>query len=395
MIDADDDEAVQVARPLPAPMTPSKAQREAHECTHQPYRSWCPHCVAARRSNSQHRRSSSLQRPLPLLVANYCQLKNTDDGIEDITVLVARLYPARALLATVVDAKGPDGNAVARVANFIRDSGYSRMVYRTDHEASIRSLFEEAFRRSQRQGSLYNERLEQFTPETSAVREFQSNGKAGNAAQRVEDLVRTYKAALESRIKCKVPIGHPIMRWMAEHPASLYNRYVTNEDGATPFEVLHGQRFRCNIAEFGEQCLYFVPKKLRAKLNLRFRMGTFLGDTQNSNEAFVANAMGEVILRPEQLFELSNRAGGPSEQFLVWLEPPRNSGPQLLQSPMLTSKNFLILTPMETRRTQWKDRIIEAIIPGQGIKPFLSSRGLQCQILKNMELPTAAPDAKT
>ena len=74
--------------------------------------------------------------------------------------------------------------------------------------------------------------------------------------------MRTYKAALESRLKCKVPIGHPIMRWMVEHAASLYNRYVTNEDGATPFEVLHGQRFRGQIAEFGEQCLYFVPKKL-------------------------------------------------------------------------------------------------------------------------------------
>ena len=238
MIDADDEEAVQIARPLPAPMTPSKAQREAHECTHLPYRSWCPHCVAARRSNSQHRRSSSSQRTLPLLVADYCQLKDTDDGIEGITVLVARLYPARALLATVVDVKGPDDNAVARVANFIRDSGYSRMVYRTDQEASIRSLFEEAFRKSQRQGSLYNARLEQFTPAAPAVGESQSNGKAENAVQRVEDLVRTYQAALGSRLKCKVPIGHPIMRWMVEHAASLYNRYVTNEDGATPFEVL-------------------------------------------------------------------------------------------------------------------------------------------------------------
>lgn len=294
MIDADDDETVQVARPLPAPTTPSNAQREAHECTHLPYRSWCPHCVAARKSNSHHRRSSSSQCTLPLLVADYCQLKDTDDGVEGITALVARIYPARALLATVVDAKGPEDNAVARVANLIRDSGYSWMVYRTDQEASIISLFEEAFRRSLRQGNLYNERLERFTPGASVIGEAQSNGKAENAVQRVEDLVRTYKAALESRLQCKVPIGHPIMRWMVEHAASLYNRYVTNEDGATPFEVLHGQRVRGNIAEFGEQCLYFVLKKLRAKLNRRFRMGTFLGNTQNSNEAFVANAKGEV-----------------------------------------------------------------------------------------------------
>ena len=120
--------------------------------------------MAARRSNNQHRRSPFSQRTLPLLVADYCQLKVTDDGIEGITVLVARLYPARALLATVVDAKGPDDNAVARIANFIRDSGYSKMVYRTDQEASIRSLFEEAFRKSQRQGSYTTHNLNSSHP---------------------------------------------------------------------------------------------------------------------------------------------------------------------------------------------------------------------------------------
>ena len=147
IIDADDNEAVQVAQPLPAPIAPSKAQRDAHDCTHIPYRSWCPHCVAARRSNSQHRRSSSSSRTMPLLVADYCQLKDSEDGLDGVQVLVARLYPARAILATVVSAKGPEENAVARVAKFIRDSGYAKMAYRTDQEFSIRALFEEAFKR--------------------------------------------------------------------------------------------------------------------------------------------------------------------------------------------------------------------------------------------------------
>ena len=39
IIDADDNEAVQVAQPLPAPIIPSKAQRDAYDCTHIPYRS--------------------------------------------------------------------------------------------------------------------------------------------------------------------------------------------------------------------------------------------------------------------------------------------------------------------------------------------------------------------
>ena len=30
---------------------------------------------------------------------------------------------------------------------------------------------------------------------------------------------------------------------MAEHAASMYNRYVSTEDGSTPYQNLHGQRF--------------------------------------------------------------------------------------------------------------------------------------------------------
>ena len=36
-------------------MTPTLAEREEHERTHIPYRSWCKHCVAARASNPAHR----------------------------------------------------------------------------------------------------------------------------------------------------------------------------------------------------------------------------------------------------------------------------------------------------------------------------------------------------
>ena len=63
---------------------------------------------------------------MPRLVADYCQLKDSEDGLDGVQVLVARLYPARYILATVVNAKGPDENAVARVAKFIRDSGHAR-----------------------------------------------------------------------------------------------------------------------------------------------------------------------------------------------------------------------------------------------------------------------------
>ena len=295
IVDADDDSAVQPALCLPCPKTPSAAQVANHNITHMPYRSWCPHCVASRRPNSQHRSSSSeSERSDPLLVADYCFLRSSDDTVLS-TVLVARLYPSRAMLCTVVDAKGPEPNAVARLARFIRDSGYSKLVYRSDQEGTIRSLFEETFKAACREGVSRCPKLSQMVPEASAVGESQSNGAAENAVQKFEDLFRCYKSALETHLDAQIPIDKPVMKWLVEHTASIFNRYVCNPEGQTPYEALHGQRFKGKLAEFGERVFYYVPRRLRAKLNLRWRLGTFIGNSQATNEAFVAAGNGDVV----------------------------------------------------------------------------------------------------
>ena len=191
MIDVDEDAVVQNAEPLPEPRVPTRSQICSHNITHLPYRSWCKHCVAARRSNSPHLRATTpSQRSKPLLVADYCYVRDNLDK-ELATILVARLYPAKALLATVCPHKGVDSKVVARMASFIKDSGYRPIVYRSDQELSIRAMLEEAFKQSGREGALYNPDLHQMVPEASAVGESKSNGKAESSAQKVEDLLRT------------------------------------------------------------------------------------------------------------------------------------------------------------------------------------------------------------
>ena len=295
LIDADGDDVVQPARGMPMPKTPSAAEVAAHNLTHLPYRSWCPHCVAARRPNSHHLSSKSeSQRTDPLLVADYCYVRDSEDG-EVATVLVARLYPSMAMLATLVDAKGIDVNAVSRLSRFIRDSGYSKIVYKSDQEKPLRALLEETFRAAMRQGELHNPQLTQMVPEASAVGESQSNGRAENAVQKFEDLLRTYKSALETHLESRIAVDHPVMRWLVEHVASTMNRHLCNSEGMTPYEAIHGQRFRGKAVEFGERVFYYVPRKLRAKLNLRWRLGVFIGNAQSTNEAYVAASNGDVI----------------------------------------------------------------------------------------------------
>ena len=97
-IDLDSDEVIQVAQPLPQPKVPTAAQIAAHNLTHLPYRSWCPHCVAARRPNTHHRSSSPGQsRADPLLVADYCFVRDNDDD-EYPQKIAKRRSPKCALL---------------------------------------------------------------------------------------------------------------------------------------------------------------------------------------------------------------------------------------------------------------------------------------------------------
>ena len=41
----------------PAPRIMSRLEREQHELTHIPYRTWCPHCVRMRGRNTAHRQN--------------------------------------------------------------------------------------------------------------------------------------------------------------------------------------------------------------------------------------------------------------------------------------------------------------------------------------------------
>ena len=56
-----------------------------------------------------------------------------------------------------------------------------------------------------------------------------------------------------------------------------------------------GRKSSEKLVEFAEQVFYYVPKRLRAKLSHRWRIGTYLGLATSSNEHFVANRRGNVL----------------------------------------------------------------------------------------------------
>ena len=293
------------ALPLPRSMTP--AEKEEHDLTHLPFDNRCEICVATRGLNAQHRSAVEQLRVIPLLVADYCFLRFSTSSITR-TVLVMRLYPYRLFFGCVVPRKGADPLVVKKLANFIRDSGLSHFVYRCDREHAIGSIIDEScslLGRSAQKVTSDDDRKDLpfpvavveddepdaptevpkapapegpliMVPELTHPGESQSNGLAERSVGILEDFVRTTILALRVNIGVSFPADHPLVDWAVQHSAYLLNKYSLGTDGRTAYGRLHGAETKERICQFGERILWFVPKRLRGKLDQRYRYGIFL-----------------------------------------------------------------------------------------------------------------------
>ena len=201
----------------------------------------------------------------------------------------------RTTFGVVCDQKGRDPHVISRLAAFIRENGVRHIVYKSDQEESISAMAKEAIKQVGIAGEAYDPELHMAVPEHSAVGSSASNGRAERTAQIVEDLVRTYRSALQSRLACKLPSDHPVFRWLLEHAVGNLNRCSITPEGMTPYQHIHGKRVTQKQVEFGEKIFYYVPKRVRAKLDNRYHLGIYFGQVSSSNECYVATANGGVI----------------------------------------------------------------------------------------------------
>ena len=166
-----------VPRPAPSPYSPSKAEREAHEATHLPFRSWCSACVQGRADNPPHRRLPARpgdEQRLPEVHIDYAFLRRV--GSESLAKLVVmKVHPSRAVRAWVVPSKGTgEISSAERVVRGIREAGIrTPCVLKCDGEPSAEALREEVMRRLG----------DGAVPQSPPVGESESNGVVENGAK--------------------------------------------------------------------------------------------------------------------------------------------------------------------------------------------------------------------
>ena len=307
-------------KPMKAPPELTVEQWARHAITHLPYHPGCAICRACKLPNIAHGKSHEAERTIPLLVGDYAFCRDSkDEGLA--TLLILRILPYRLTFAFVVATKGPDPLVVTRIAKLITDCGLVHFAYRSDKEPAIIAMIQDACAMAGRKGvhvkgdnvedvledgdSATGEIQEDVhpravdsahvaVPEHSHPGESQSNGIAERAVQDLVNHVRVLKLALETNIKARLPAEHPVMAWLVEHAAYLLNRCVLGTDNRTAWGRLHGKESTERICEFGEKVLWYVPKKQRAKLDVRWRHGLFLGRSMNSDQNFIGLPDGSV-----------------------------------------------------------------------------------------------------
>ena len=274
-IEEDKIEEAKVAKAGRSPYTPTQRERDDHEGTHLPYRSWCADCVAGRRNNPAHRRMAAEEHQVPEVGMDYCFIRRRAED-DTTTVLVIKDRDSRAIRAHVLRYKGTCLEEAADLATQgIQGFGHKgKLQIKTDNEAALLDL----------RRTVVGKLDAGILPIKPPPGESQSNGSIEAGVKTFKGLLRVHLLALERKADMHLPTGHPLMKWLVEHVTDLTTKYLVGHDGKSAYNRLFGKQVHEEGFEFGEKVLYKTrpTKDANVVLDARWVPGVFLGKTWGS-----------------------------------------------------------------------------------------------------------------
>ena len=276
-----------------SPLLPSSEEVDKHDATHYPYRSWCKICVAAMGREDPHRRRRDKrdeETDLPTVSMDYEMLE------EKITTLVVKDNESGSTLCYDCVVKGPtDTWVVKQLVNDIEHWGRKDICLKSDGEPAMLAL----------QRAVADMRTSRTVLRNPPVYNPQSNGAAEKAVQDVSGHMRVLVLALEARLKTKLDLTLPIIKWVIRHAAFLHSKYCVGHDGLTPYRRLMGRTWSGVAIEFGEKVLgklalkkSSTQKKTKSgkrKLANRSVEGVYVGVYHRTGEHIIVKKDGEAI----------------------------------------------------------------------------------------------------
>ena len=129
------------ARIIRAPPRPTPEMIAAHEVSHLPFRSWCAFCVRGRGQSCAHPRVDQGDESLPVIAVDYMFGGTPDAPATDLPILIVHDRWSKSVWSHPVPAKGiEDPHGSRSLLRDLEETGYKRLVLKSDQEASIRAL---------------------------------------------------------------------------------------------------------------------------------------------------------------------------------------------------------------------------------------------------------------
>lgn len=189
MLDDGGEEALKVKAPT-GPATPSQAEREQHELTHVPYRSWCQHCVAARAADKAHPRSTGEEEGLPKIEFDFGFVgKEEDDACIPLLNMCDVGYGC--LSAILTQSKAMTEYITESALHFVESLGHNAALLQSGQEPVLITVLKVVQQKRKKRTLLRH----------GARGSHQSQGHVEAANRVVHGVVRALWSALETRIR--------------------------------------------------------------------------------------------------------------------------------------------------------------------------------------------------
>ena len=233
-VDADVDVEAEVQRAAVDPGQPTRGQREEHNLTHFPFRSWCRACVLGRAKDKPSRtiKAQFAESVLPRVRMDYCFLTEDVDKesgehgeteVESarttITVAVMQDSLTKSVWSYAVESKGSmEEWMVQQACEDLETIGLKneRIVLKSDQEPAMVDVLKEIQKKRECDfGSALD---------NSRVGDSDSNSTIDSAIGSFEGVARTLRIALEEKIGTKVAASDPIIPWLIRHAGHIITR---------------------------------------------------------------------------------------------------------------------------------------------------------------------------
>ena len=245
----------------------------------------------------------------------------------------------RALCEICVKAKSPDGKRTKQVVNLEHI-----FVIDFDYEFATDALGDPNWRISMMVAtdSIQGEKVDRFLLLWQGEKVARTKGsleRGERANLIIQGQLPAFREAVSMKYKTEVEPDHVLMGWLVRHCAGVVNNFQVKGTGRPPYLSIWGKDCTGEVVPFGEVCLERNHSEDRAKLNMRWMRGVFVGKLDRTDEFLLLTPTGAMQTRCVRRLEGDNAW---DLQFLnLCVGSPWNATARSTQKPTIQQKDEL------------------------------------------------------